>query len=112
MIILKSLICILVYLIDFSECLMLPIDSCGTSPGNATLECNITFSGNFAPLIQWVNSSGDVVIKGVITANHSDRVTSTLVKEINDLSLPLDYTCRANTSKASCKPSNSAHCES
>lgn len=110
-IILRSLICILNYVIDFDGCLIDHIDSCETSPINVTLECNVIFSGKFAPPIQWVNADGDIVNQGVVTTNQSDSVTSTLVIEIENLNIISDYTCHAALSRASCKPNNSDHCE-
>lgn len=90
---------------------MFPNDLCGTSPVNVSLGCNVTFSGKLAPLIQWVTAKGVVVAQGVATTIHSDRVTSILVKEIDNLILNLDDTCQAAISGASCMPNNSAKCE-
>lgn len=71
----------------------------------------MTFSGKFAPRIQWVTANGDVVKEGVVTTIQSDRVTSTLVIEMENLNHPLNYTCQAAISRTYCKPTNSAHCE-
>lgn len=69
------------------------------------------FSGKSPPVIQWLNASGNVVNQGVVTTNQSDRVTTTLVIETDNLNLTSDYTCQAAMSRASCKPNNSDHCE-
>lgn len=97
--------------IDTVNCKMNATDSCGSLPRNVTLECNMTFSGKFAPLLQWVTTNGDVVNQGMTTTNHSDRVTSTLMKEVDDLSLPLNYTCQAAISRVFCQPIDTVHCQ-
>lgn len=50
-------------------------NTCGIEPDEVKLSCNMSFSGNAIPIMEWIQADGDVITSNVTTTLYSNGVT-------------------------------------